>query len=86
MQRQPQADGNSADDKTSDAAIAISIIDSNAEVHIGGSTVITVGGAATISADNTNAITNIADGIGGTSTAGGTLATAVVAGRNKGSR
>ncbi len=83
VQRKPQADGNAADDKTSDASIAISIVDSNAEVHIGGTSIITVGGTATLSADNTNNITSVADGIGGTSNAGGTLATAVVAGGTK---
>ncbi|MEQ1830206.1 MAG: hypothetical protein ABL921_29885, partial [Pirellula sp.] len=80
VQRQPQADGNSADDKTTDAAISISIINSNANVHIGGASIITAGGTATILAENTNDITSVADGIGGTSNAGGTLATSVVTG------
>ncbi len=80
VQRRPQSDGNAADDRTSDAAIAISVIDSDVNIRIGGTASLTANGLATITSSNTNTITTIADGVGGTSDAGGTLATAVVSG------
>ncbi len=80
LQRRPQADGNAADDSTSDAAIAASIVDSDAGIHIGGTAAITAGGLATITANNTNTVITTADGLGGSADAGGTLATTVVSG------
>ncbi|MDZ4850774.1 MAG: hypothetical protein SGI77_15915, partial [Pirellulaceae bacterium] len=61
VQRKPQADGNSSDDKTSDAAIAIASATSNASVHLGGTAVVTVGGIANVSVLNTSTVTSIAD-------------------------
>ena len=80
VQRRPQSDSNAADDATSDAAIAASIINSTAGVHFGDTAQVTVGTTANITANNTNTIVTTADGIGGTSNAGGTLATTVVNG------
>ncbi len=48
--------------RRSDAAIAASVINSTAGVHIGGTAAITAGAAANITATNTNTIVTTADG------------------------
>ena len=61
-----------------DAAVATSIVDSAAVVHIGGTTTLSVGGALVMGATNTRTVTTIADGTAGG--AGGSVAVAVVSG------
>ena len=78
--RAPQDDGDSSDDdKQEDAAISASVITSHADILVDGSAMIS-GAALQIVADNNVNTTTIADGQLGSSSAGGTLATAVVFG------
>ena len=79
--RAPDDDGDAGDDdRTQDAAIAASIVSSDADVEIGGSAHLTAGGAADIRATNLINVTTAADGQIGNSDAGGTVATTVLHG------
>jgi len=80
VKRQPQADSNSADDAYTDAAVSIVDVLSAAHVRIGGSAILTANGPATIKSNNVAVVQSLADGLGGTSDAGGTLATTVLGG------
>ncbi|MEO1524778.1 MAG: NosD domain-containing protein [Planctomycetota bacterium] len=78
--RAPQDDGDSGDDdKQEDAAISASVITSDAEILIDGQAVITAADLQIVADNNVNTATT-ADGQLGSSSAGGTLSTAVVLG------
>lgn len=75
--RVPQNDGNpNDDDRAEDAAVAVSIITSKSDVHIGGTIDVVAGTTLTVNSNNNTNISTTADGLNGTSDAGGTLATA----------
>ncbi len=79
--RAPEDDGDAMDtDTDEDAAIAISVVTSDAHVTIGGTATLNAGGAANISAVNTVDVTTTVDGQLGGDFGGGTLATSVVLG------
>ncbi len=74
--RVPQNDGNAADDdRADDASVAVSVITSKSDVHIGGTIDVVSATTLTVNSNNTTNITTVADGLNGTSDAGGTLAT-----------
>lgn len=79
--RVPQDDGNTSDDdRADDAAVAVSVITSKSDVHIGGTIDVIAGTTLTVNSNNNTNISTTADGLNGTSNAGGTLATAFLFG------
>ena len=79
--RGTEDDGDSGDDdKQEDAAVSISTVTSDAAVRIGGTSTLDAGGAIDVDSTNNVTVNTTADGQLGDSSAGGTVATAVVLG------
>jgi hypothetical protein len=72
----------SGTDTQTDAAIAISVIDSSADAHVSGTSQLIVGGGVNLSATNTVTVRTIADG-STSGAAGASLALSVVKGTTK---